>query len=158
MRARRLAIVPHSLGQVFENSEVGLAPPVSSGVPFAARWEAHQRPDGVAGIRSVANRHWLGQTMMGHIRAKGSAMSSWEGWEVDFERTKPILCCSANSNGGGWIHLNKTEKIVAVSASVEDKRAAPSWRFRVIGNSDTPPDVLASARPVMAVGSGAGPP
>jgi hypothetical protein len=117
---------------VSENGDVELAP-LSAGIPFGGRWEVYDRQDGVSGFKSLASRKWLGQTMLGHIKARGSKMGSWECWEVNVDKDQPILCCSANSHSGGWVHVSDSGTLVAKSALAEDKRAAPGWRFHPLG-------------------------
>jgi hypothetical protein len=117
---------------VSEGGEVGLAP-LSAGIPFGGRWEAHDRQDGVCGFKSLASRAWLGQTVLGQIKARGSKMGSWECWEVSLDKEQPVLCCSANSLSGGWVHVTADDALVAKSASQQDKRAAPAWKFHTLG-------------------------
>ena len=129
--------------QVHDDGAVGLSPASMAlgSVPYTARWEMHERGgDGVAGLRSVARRYWLGQTVLGSIRCKGASFGGWENWETPAVdgRPGPLLCCSANLSTGGWTHLDKKGVLVAASTSVDDKNDAPKWRVLTAADGDMP--------------------
>ena len=90
------------------------------------RWEAWERDgDGVSGLKSVVSRRWIGQSITGKIRCRASAFGSWEEWDITYDRHAPMLCCSANSGGGGWLILDEeTEKLVAGDGTLKDKKVA----------------------------------
>lgn len=110
---------------------MGLAAPDFSG--NTVQWELHRLDDGTAGLRSPVSRRWLGQGVLGHIRARANQFGPWEQWEVPEHRDGPILCCSANSYAGGWLHVTLDPKTGAArfrarTASLKDKHAAAVWR------------------------------
>jgi len=140
--------------QVFDGGQVGLSSSTVTldDVPLGARWEVHEREgDKVVGFRSLASRQWLGQNLMGGVRVRGSAFGSWEGFEADFARPKPILCCSANAYSGGWLYVSTDglERLEAKTASRADKRSAPLWKVYDIGNAAaaSAPHLRLSERP-----------
>lgn len=105
---------------------------LSSELRNTGRWEAHERQDGVSGLRSVVSHRWLGQNLFGQIRVRGSDLGRWEEWEIEYERVFPLLCCNANSAAGGYVlaapRKNRDPELVVATASAEDKRAALKWR------------------------------
>jgi hypothetical protein len=95
----------------------------------------------------MLSRAWLGQNLLGNIRARGHALGNWEGWDVDVAARGggPLMCCSANSYAGGWVSVGNDDVLVVNSASPEDKSKAPNWRVLALDDSDLP-----TARPRVA--------
>jgi len=125
--------------EIRDGGEVGLAPKnFFTSIPSeTAQWEGYEREDGVSAFRSVVSRRWLGQRFQGDIKVKATKWSSWEGWEIDWDRPSALMSCSANFNAGGWVHTlgekgERPFRLVALSASLEDKRAAPLWRIESV--------------------------
>mmetsp|Transcript_2876 Transcript_2876/g.3975 ORF Transcript_2876/g.3975 Transcript_2876/m.3975 type:complete len:379 (-) Transcript_2876:115-1251(-) len=149
-----------------ENNHADLLPYQSSNIlnqnhdqiPLIAKWQVYQRPNEVCAFRNCSTYKYLGQNMLGYIKGRGSDFGNWESFEYDLVKNdSPLLCCSANSNGGGWIHVlpmsDKGEsndknndksnlqghckiKLEAKSFSLEDKKSAPKWHFHRIDGPD----------------------
>jgi hypothetical protein len=145
-------------GDPFHNSQFGHRPRCYQDTSGAV-WEVWQRRDGVVGFRNCATRRWLGQTLLGTVRVRGGSFSHWEAFEMAgigttataaagagerakqrqqrqrWEQGAPILCCSANANGGGWLFLRSDGPVSkdqpgleARDGTIACKKAAPKWR------------------------------
>jgi hypothetical protein len=125
-----------------------------SDIPVSARWELFQRPDEVIALKSCATQTYLGQNLLGYIKTRGSSFGNWESFEFDLMKNNgPLLCCSANSNSGGWVHLTQQGasvggdqgtatavplRLEAKSDTLTDKRSAPTWHFHHVPGPTVP--------------------
>lgn len=123
-------------GRLLQVDGVGVALSMahSTESPFERHqlWEIWTREDCVFGLKSVFSGRWLGQALLGGLKVSATRFSSWECWDMNLEAGPSgsnLLCCSANFNGGGWIHVGSEGQISVASFSLADKAAAPKWRL-----------------------------
>jgi len=195
--ARELPVVA-ALGPSMRAMSAAAGPVVPEAPQF--HWELHERAHGVCGFLNVLTKRWLGQRLLGHIGVKGGGFGNWEtfellplrapskgdvasGADISGETMAPLLCCSANANGGGWVHLSPSntpkergggggdcygrhqqdcgrfeeQGLCVAAGSLADKRKAPMWRLHLLCPKDSKPPAGSPQRVAdqnRAVGAG----